>query len=146
MKEPVTVFQVERITFRLAQEKFEYDEPIPEFKTRFPNILESCLAAPLQTFDGKDLYPSFFEKTAILFYLMTKNHPFQNGNKRIAITTLFYALYTNGLWIEISNQELYNFAVWIAGSPRDAKDETVKYITKFIKTYSIPWEKEQKNT
>ncbi|MFH1288747.1 MAG: type II toxin-antitoxin system death-on-curing family toxin [bacterium] len=143
MKEPITVFQVERIAFKVAQKKFEYNEPIPEFGTRFPNILESCLAAPLQTFSGKDLYPSFFEKTAILFYLMIKNHPFQNGNKRIAITTLFYALYTNNLWIEISNQELYNFAVWVAGSPRDAKDEMIKYITKFIKTNSIPWNQEK---
>jgi len=145
MREPITVFQVERLAFRLAQERFEYNEPIPEFKTRFPNILESCLAAPLQTFGGKDLYSSFFEKTAVLFYFMIKNHPFQNGNKRIAITTLFYALYTNNLWIDVSNQELYNFAVWVAGSPRDAKDEMIKYITKFIKTNSIPWSQEEHN-
>lgn len=50
---------------------------------------------------------------------MIKNHPFQNGNKRIAMTTLFYALYINDLWIKVTNQELYNFAVWIAESPRD---------------------------
>lgn len=139
MKEPITVTQVERIAFKIAQEKFGFNEPIPAFRTRFPNILESCLAAPLQTFGGKDLYPSLFEKNAILFYLMIKNHPFQNGNKRIAITTLFYALYTSNLWIEVTNQELYNFAVWVAESPRDAKDEVVKYIVKFIKTKSVPF-------
>ena len=137
--EPITVFQVERIAFKIAQEKFEYNEPIPEFKTRFPNVLESCLAVPLQTFGGKSLYATFYVQTAMLFYLMIKNHPFQNGNKRIAITTLMYALYKNNLWIEVSNQELYNFAVWVAESPRDAKDEMQKYITKFIKTNSVPW-------
>ncbi len=139
MKEPITVFQVERIAFKIAQEKFGYNEPIPEFNTRFANILESCLAAPLQTFEKKDLYSTFYNKIAILFYLMIKNHPFQNGNKRIAITTLMYALYKNNLWIEVSNQELYNFAVWVAESPRDAKDEMLRYITKFIKGKSVPW-------
>jgi len=143
MKKPITVTEVEHITFKIAQEKFEFNEPIPEFRTRFPNILESCLAAPLQTFSRKDLYPSFFEKTAILFYLMLKNHPFQNENKRIAITTLFYTLYVNDLWIEVINQELYNLAVWVAGSPRDAKKEMVSYVTKFIKTNSVPWNQEK---
>lgn len=142
MKEPITVFEVERITFKIAQERFEYNEPIPEFKTRFPNILESCLATPWQTFGRKDLYSTFYDKAAILFYLMVKNHPFQNGNKRIAITTLMYAVYRNDLWIEVSNQQLYNFAVWIAESPRDAKDEMIKYITKFIKANSVPWSQE----
>ena len=141
MKEPITVFEVERITFKIAQERFEYNEPIPEFKTRVANILESCLAAPWQTFGGKDLYSTFYDKTAMLFYLMVKNHPFQNGNKRIAITTLMYAVYRNDLWIEVSSQQLYNFAVWIAESPRDAKDEMIKYITKFIKANSVPWSK-----
>ncbi|MBU1998919.1 MAG: Fic family protein [Candidatus Omnitrophica bacterium] len=101
MNTPITVFQVEHIAFKIAQEKLEYDEPIPEFGTRFPNILESCLAVPLQTFGGKDLYPSFYKKAAMLFYLMIKNRPFQNGNKRIAITTLMYAVYKNDLWIKL---------------------------------------------
>jgi len=35
------------------------------------------------------LYPTLVSKASFLFYLMIKNHPFQNGNKRIAITTLF---------------------------------------------------------
>ncbi|MCX6785530.1 MAG: Fic family protein [Candidatus Komeilibacteria bacterium] len=50
---------------------------------------------PYQTFGGKQLYPGLIKKSAILFYLMIKNHPFQNGNKRIAMTTLFYFLYKN---------------------------------------------------
>lgn len=140
MKKPITVFQVERIAFKIAQEKFEYNEPIPKFETRFPNILESCLAVPLQTFGGKNLYSTFYDKVAMLFYLMIKNHPFQNGNKRIAITTLIYALYENDLWIKVSNQQLYNFAVWVAESPGDAKDEMLKYIVKFVKGKSVPWD------
>ena len=92
----ITVKEVEYIAFKLAQEMLSFDEPIPDFSTRFPNILESCLATPFQSFAKKSLYPTFVSKAAMLFYLLIKNHPFQNGNKRIAMTTLFVFLYRNG--------------------------------------------------
>jgi death on curing protein len=130
----ITVKEVEYISFRLAKETLSYNEPIPDFNTRFPNILESCLISPFQSFSGKSLYPSLISKAAILFYLMIKNHPFQNGNKRIAMTTLFVFLYKNKKWIEVDTQELYNFTVWVASSPPKVKDETVKAIEKFIKS------------
>jgi hypothetical protein len=40
----ITVKEVEYIAFRLAKELLSFNEPIPDFSTRFPNILESCLA------------------------------------------------------------------------------------------------------
>jgi len=64
---------------------------------------------------------------------MIKNHPFQNGNKRIALTTLFVFLHRNGKWLEVDAQELYNFTIWVAQSPADLKDEVVMGIEKFIK-------------
>lgn len=70
MKKPITVTEIEHMVFRLAQEKLEFNEPIPDFGTRFPNSLESCLATPLQTFSGRDLYPSLFDKAAILSYFI----------------------------------------------------------------------------
>jgi death-on-curing family protein len=114
-----------------------FDEPIPDFATRFPNILESCLSVPVQTFGKKDLYPSFVEKAGILFYLMVKNHPFQNGNKRIAVVTLLYIMYKNRKWIKADTQVLYNFAVWVAESPPMAKEETISYIAKFLNNYMV---------
>jgi prophage maintenance system killer protein len=130
----ITVVEVEQIAFLIAQQKFSFDEPIPAFTTRFPNILESCLETPFQTFGGKELYPTLTSKIGILFYLMNKNHPFQNDNKRVAMTTLFYALYKAKKWMRVDTQTLYNFALWIAESPADAKDQTVQYIEKFINT------------
>ena len=85
----VTVREIEYMAIRLAKELLSFNEPIPDFSTRYPNILESCLAAPFQRFSGKYLYSSLISKASVLFYLMIKNHPFQNGNKRIAMTTLF---------------------------------------------------------
>ena len=131
----ITVKEVEYIAFKLAQEIMSFNEPIPDFSTRFPNILESCLATPFQSFMGKSPYPGLIPKASILFYFMTKNHPFQNGNKRIAMTTLFVFLYKNGKWIDVDTKELYNFTMWIAQSPPKSKDETVKAIEKFLSSY-----------
>ena len=128
----ITIKEVEYIAFRLAKEILSYNEPIPDFSTRFPNILESSLSVPFQSFAGKSLYSSLVKKASILFYLMVKNHPFQNGNKRIAITALFVFLYKNKKWIKADTQELYNFTVWIAQSPAKLKDEAVRAIEKFL--------------
>ena len=137
----ITVEEVEHIAFRLAKEELTFDEPIPEFRTRYPNRLESCLSTPFQTFGKKDLYPTFFNKAAILFYLMNKNHPFANGNKRVAMSTLLYFLGEHNKWLEVNTQVLYNFAIWVAGSPPDAKQEVLKYIEKFLKNHIVPWKK-----
>ena len=133
----ITVKEVEYIAIRLAQEMLEFNEPIPDFSTRFPNILESCLATPFQSFSKKSLYPGLISKASTLFYLMIKNHPFQNGNKRIAMTTLFVFLYKNRKWVNVDTQELYNFTVWVAQSPPQFKEETLKAIEKFLKTHVV---------
>jgi death-on-curing family protein len=133
----ITIAEVEYIAYRLAKRLMEYDEPIPEFRTRFPNILESCVATPFQRYGGKDVYKGIFEKGAVLFYLMIKNHPFQNGNKRIAVTTFLVFLSKNKKWLKVDNQEFYNFAKWIAESNPKFREETVKAIQKFIKTYIV---------
>ena len=135
--ETINVLEVEYIAHGLAREMMAFDEAIPDFSSRFPNILESCLAVPFQSFSRKQLYPGLISKASILFYLLIKNHPFQNGNKRIAITTLFVFLYKNKKWIRVDTQELYNFAVWVAQSPSKVKDETVMAIEKFLKTYLV---------
>ncbi|MEK7598656.1 MAG: type II toxin-antitoxin system death-on-curing family toxin [Patescibacteria group bacterium] len=133
----ITITEVKYLAHALAKEMLAWDEPIPDFGTRLPNVLESCLATPFQTFDKKVLYQGLMAKASALFYLMVKNHPFENGNKRIAMTTLFVLLHKNGKWMRVDNQELYNFAVWVAQSNPKLKDETMAAIEKFIKTYIV---------
>lgn len=135
--EKITVKAVEYLSFRLARATMAFNEPIPEFSTRYPNILESSLAAPFQTFGGKSLYPTFLTKASMLFYLLIKNHPFKNGNKRIAMTTLFLYLHKEKKWLKVDTQKLYNFTIWVASSPSELKDETVLAIEKFLKTHIV---------
>ena len=131
----ITIADVEYLAFRLAKEHLSFDEPIPDFSTRFSNSLESCVLTPFQKFSGKALYPTLVAKASILFYLMIKNHPFQNGNKRIAITTLLTFLYGNNKWLKADTQELYNFTVWVAQSPAQLKDHVVGAVQKFIRDH-----------
>lgn len=133
----ITVAEVEYLAFRLAREHLSFHEPIPDFSTRFPNILESCVLTPFQQFGGKHLYPSLAAKAAMLFYLMIKNHPFQNGNKRIAITTLLVFLSGNHKWLRVDMQGFYNFTVWVASSPAECKDEVVSAIEGFVRRHLV---------
>ena len=141
MIKPISLKEVELIAFVLAQELMTYNEPIPDFKTRFPGRLESCLATPFQKFANKELYSTLVEKAAILFYLMIKNHPFQNGNKRIAITTLLVFLYKNHKWLRVDPYLFYQFAVGVAKSPPKEKEKILISIQKFIEKYLIDREK-----
>lgn len=131
----ITIEQVKDLAFEFAQEHLKFDEPIPDFSTRFPNKLESCLIVPFQKFDGKYLYPNFISRAAILFYLMTKNHPFQNGNKRIAVTTLLLFLGKNKKWLNVNIEDFYHYTKWVTESPASAKNGTVKAIEDFIAKY-----------
>ena len=131
----ISVSDVEYLAFRLAREHLSFDEPIPDFSTRFPHILESCVVTPFQKFSRRALYPSLVAKASMLFYLMIKNHPFQNGNKRIAMTTLLLFLFENKKWLRADTQELYNVTVWVAQSPAPFKDQVVEAIHKFVRTH-----------
>ncbi|OGP56258.1 MAG: hypothetical protein A2Y65_03885 [Deltaproteobacteria bacterium RBG_13_52_11] len=68
---------------------------------------------------------------------MIKNHPFQNGNKRIAMTTVLTFLFDNGKWLKADAQELYNFTVWVAQSPSGFKEQVVAAIQKFIRDHLV---------
>lgn len=129
----INLADVEYVAFKLAQKFMEYNEPIPDFETRFPYKLESCIETPFQTFERKSLYKGLMGKSAILFYLMIKNHPFQNGNKRIAVTTLIFFLVQNGKWLSVSNHNIYEFAVKVAESKPENMNEIISSINFFIK-------------
>lgn len=134
----ITLADVQYITFRLAKEYLSLNEPIPDFSTRFPNTLESCIVTPFQKFSGKPLYPTLVAKASILFYLMIKNHPFQNGNKRIAMTTLLTFLFFNNKWLRADIQELFNFTMWVTQSPAELKEDVIAGIQRFIQNHMVP--------
>ena len=90
-------------------------------------------------FSRKDLYRGLIGKASILFYLMIKNHPFQNGNKRIAIMTLFHFLGKNDKWLSISNEALYKFAKDVASSKPRSREKVIAHIQEVIKRNLIDY-------
>ena len=67
--------------------------------------LESALAQPKATFDGTDLYPTLVEKASALAFGLAKNHPFADGNKRIAHASMAVFLDLNGIAMDATVDE-----------------------------------------
>lgn len=81
---------------------------------RDTDLLESAIARPFQTFNGKDLYPSIFEKAAALGESIIINHPFIDGNKRTGTIAMIALLQENGLHFATNEECLYNFIISIS--------------------------------
>jgi death on curing protein len=89
--------------------------------------LESALATPQQTMFGRELYLDLVSKAAILMYLLVKNHPFVDGNKRTGVLSMLRFLLLNGHTLNATNDELYQVTIAIASSAMD-KDELSAWI------------------
>lgn len=137
--EPLSLEDAEYIAHRYCVERLNFtDEPMPDFKTRKPGKLESCLAQPFHTFDGKALYRTFAQKSAVLFYVVSKGHCFSNGNKRMAVTLTSVFCFVNSRWLEIPNKVLYDISNEVAESDSKDMDELIKRLTKIFKENIVP--------
>jgi death-on-curing protein len=86
------------------------------------NALESALAQPKMTFEGKELYPSLAEKAAALCYSLINNHPFVDGNKRIGHAAMEVFLVMNGYEIEAAIDEQEEIMLKLASSNIERSD------------------------
>jgi len=77
-------------------------------------LLESAVARPRATFDGKELYTDVFNKAAALMDSLVNNHPFLDGNKRTAITATGIFLLINGLKLAASSSEVEKVTLQVA--------------------------------
>lgn len=99
---------------------------------------KSSIGQIYQTFDGKEFYPSVEEKAAMLLYLVTKNHSFSDGNKRIAAMLFLWFMSNNGILYtadghkRIGNNTLVALTLMIAESRTEEKDIMVKVIVNLI--------------
>ena len=99
---------------------------------------KSSIGQIYQTFGGQDLYPSVEEKAAMLLYLVTKNHSFSDGNKRIAATLFLWFLNNNGVLYNpdhtkrIADNTLVALTLMIAESRTEEKDVMVKVVVNLI--------------
>lgn len=99
---------------------------------------KSSIGQIYQTFGGQELYPSVEEKAAMLLYLVTKNHSFSDGNKRIAATLFLWFMDRNGILYtpeghkRIADNTLVALTLMIAESRTEEKDVMVKVVVNLI--------------
>ena len=108
------------------------------FANEKDDSFKSSIGQIYQTFDGQDLYPSVEEKAAMLLYLVTKNHSFTDGNKRIAATLFLWFMAGNGILYNldgtkrIADNTLVALTLMIAESRTEEKDMMVKVVVNLI--------------
>ncbi len=123
-------------------------EQIARLKSRFggsalfgnekDESFKSSIGQIYQTFGGQELYPSVEEKAAMLLYLVTKNHSFSDGNKRIAATLFLWFLNNNNVLYNpdhskrIADNTLVAITLMIAESRTEEKDIMVKVVVNLI--------------
>ncbi len=78
------------------------------------SLLESAIARPFAIFDNKELYPKAIEKAAAILESLAINHPFVDGNKRIAYTLMRLILLENDLDINASQSKKYDLVISVS--------------------------------
>lgn len=108
------------------------------FANEKDDSFKSSIGQIYQTFGGQDLYPSVEEKAAMLLYLVTKNHSFSDGNKRIAATLFLWFMAGNSILYNpdgtkrIADNTLVALTLMIAESRTEEKDVMVKVVVNLI--------------
>ncbi|MCK8621275.1 virulence protein RhuM/Fic/DOC family protein [Prevotella sp. E13-27] len=104
---------------------------------------KSSIGQIYQTFAGEELYPSVEEKAAMLLYLVTKNHSFSDGNKRIAATLFLWFLNNNCILYRadgskrLADNTLVALTLMIAESKTEEKDVMVKVVVNLINQQNV---------
>lgn len=130
----------EKVTYEdcmdiISKLKFNSDSDL--FALERNQGLKAIIGTIYQSFDGKDLYPTTEEKAANFLYLITKNHTFIDGNKRIAATLFiyfleFYNLLYNGNEKVIDNNTLVAITLLIAQSNPKEKEVLIDLVMNFL--------------
>ncbi|MEN2256140.1 type II toxin-antitoxin system death-on-curing family toxin [Enterococcus faecium] len=111
--------------------KYSPNEPLG---VKDANALEMCVGQLRASAFGEEVYPSIYEKAAILLIQLIKKHPFHNANKRTAFLATFVFLKINGQLLAIDQKDAVNLVVYIATYDKDF--DQLKYeVINTIKTH-----------
>jgi death-on-curing protein len=100
---------------------------------RDKGLLESAIMNCYQTFGGEELYPGVIEKAARLAFGICANHPFVDGNKRAAVTSLLMILRLNDIAVSYTQKELVALGLGVA-------DRSLDYeaVTEWVRSHLSP--------
>jgi death-on-curing protein len=98
---------------------------------RDAGLLESAVLGCYQTFNDIELYPTIIEKAARMLYTVCKNHPFFDGNKRVAITSMLVMLRLNNITLSYTQEELIALGLGVAEG-RIEYEEIIAWINNHL--------------
>ena len=94
-------------------------------------LLESAILGCYQSFDDVELYPTIIEKAARMAYAVSKNHPFVDGNKRVAVTSMLVMLRINKIVLSYTQEELIALGLGVADGSI-SYEEIVSWISEHL--------------
>ena len=134
----ITYEEIQEVIQQLRDNMKQWGPVSDLFGEERDGILKNIIDDIYQSFSGKELYPSTQEKAANLLYLLVKDHPFSDGNKKIAAFLFEYFLDLNDILkrangeLRISNEALVSLVLFIAESQPEEKDNIIKFIMHFL--------------
>lgn len=134
-KQPISSLDHEAAIQAIASLKTDLstrNEATSLFGIERSDAFEGILGNIEQTFDGAPLYPSIEERAANLLYFIIKDHPFTDGNKRIACFMFLLYLKLQGVEIKLNENGLVALALLIAESDPGHKEMMVRLVVNFL--------------
>lgn len=122
---PLDIFQILELHERLIAESGG-TSGVRDF-----GALESALVQPEMTFDGEELYPTLAEKASALAFSLCMNHPFVDGNKRVAHAAMEIFLVLNGFEINATVDEQEKLFLNLA-SGRVSREDLVGWLQRKV--------------
>ena len=95
-------------------------------------LLESAVAMPQSAFGGVDLHVGLPEKAAAYHFHLCANHPFMDGNKRVAVAAAEVFLLINGHELSASDNDVEELTLGVAAG-RLSKDQVIEFFSGFVK-------------
>jgi death-on-curing protein len=92
------------------------------------SLLESAIATTFQSAFGQYIYQTKVQKAACLFYEIIENHPFDDGNKRTALTITMMYLKSNNCNVAATEEDFANLAIRVAENILSLQDVELWFI------------------
>ena len=129
MKQPVVFLSVD-VVLKIHRRVIEEFGGDPGLRDR--GLLESAVAMPQSTFGGVDLHVGLPEKAAAYHFHLCANHPFMDGNKRVAVVAAEVFLLINGQELSASDNDVEELTLGVAAG-RLSKDHVIEFFGRFVK-------------